>query len=397
MKKLNLIIFGTFDYPCGMACTKRIQHTISGQKTYTNISIHVVVIRQSSQKNALNGVFQGIPYETVMGNVLRMKMVLMAPLLHLKARKVVKKVFQPGQHNILFVFGPLHFDNLPTIRYARSIGYKVVLDIVEDDHLAWNILKSPWHRLNNLYVCYVTNRIASIADGIVVISSHLEKKFRNLTSGTVPIHQMPISVDMDLFPEVYQQFSNPISLFYAGSFAKKDGVPVLIDAFNKLASKRDNVCLILTGVGSNETMGIVYEKIETSPYKNRIVYKGYLDDSEYYKVLRNADILCMPRIDTGFAQAGFPFKLGEYMASGKPVIASTVSDIPVLFKDRQEVMLVPPGSSDAIVEVAEILINNPEDAFAIGSRGRDVAKKLFDYRLQSEQLHDFLRRIVERV
>jgi len=395
-RMINLIFLGGFDYPHGMAGTKRIQNTISCLKTYTSISIHVVIMRQSSRKNSLAGVYEGIPYETVMGDLFRMKMVLKAPLLFAKARQVVKRIYRPAQKNILYIYGPPSFDNMPTILYARSIGYKIVFDIVEDDDLARDMLNNSWYRLKNLYICRVINRIGKIADGIVVISSHLEKKYRGLTSDTVPIHRMPISVDMDLYPEVPQRFGNPMSILYCGSFDKKDGVPVLVSAFNRLAAKHGNIRLILTGVGADEDMRIVIKCVNDSPYKGRIIYKGYLDDADYYTTLRDADILCMPRIDIGFAQAGFPFKLGEYLATGKPVIASTVSDIPTLLKDRQEAMLVTPGSSDAIVEAAEFLINNPAVAFVIGAKGRAMAKSLFDYHVHSKPLYGFLHGIVDR-
>ena len=231
--------------------------------------------------------------------------------------------------------------------------------------------------------------IASVADGIVVISSHLEKKFRNLTSEIFTIHRLPISVDIDLYHETYQQLGAPITLFYAGSFAMKDGLPVLLSAFDKLAAKRKNVQLVLTGRGSDEAMRMVHERIRASAYKSRIIYKGYLDDAAYYGVLDAADIPCMTRIDMGFAQAGFPFKLGEFLATDKPVIASSVSDISALLKDREEIMLVPPGSSDAIVEATEFLMNDQDNAFAIGDRSRAAAHRMFDYRAQSRALFVF--------
>lgn len=122
---------------------------------------------------------------------------------------------------------------------------------------------------------------------------------------------------------------------------------------------------------------------------------GFLVDSAYSDTLSSADILCMPRINNGYAYtAGFPFKLGEYLATGKPVIASAVSDVPELFKDRHDIMLVPPGKSDAIVEAAEFLIVHPEQAFDIGASGREAARKLFDYREHGNQLNVFLRGIL---
>lgn len=385
---------GGFDYPHGMAGTKRIQNIINGLKAYPDISIRVVVLRQSSQNNMLTGVHLDVPYETVMGDLFRSKVVLMAPLLFAKSRKTMRRLFRPDRSNVLYVYGPPSFDSLPAIRYARKLGFKVVFDIVEDFELSHHISTSLGHRIKMMFIGRLLSRIASVADGIVVISSHLETKYNALTSGKLPIHSLPISVDMELYPEVSPLFGNPLNLFYAGSFGVKDGIPVLLDAFDKLAAKRDNVHLVLTGAGTDASMKMLHERIEFSPYKDRIKYKGFLDDVAYYAALNAGDILCMPRIDIGYAQAGFPFKLGEYLATGKPVIASSVSDIPNLLRDRQEAMLVTPGNSDAIVEAAETLINDPVGAFAIGSRGKNTALRLFDYRVQSKWLRRFLYSIV---
>lgn len=62
-----------------------------------------------------------------------------------------------------------------------------------------------------------------------------------------------------------------------------------------------------------------------SLYKDRNRHLGFLVDSAYSDTLSSAGILCMPRINNGYAYAvGFPFKLGEYLATGKPVIATAV-------------------------------------------------------------------------
>jgi len=72
------------------------------------------------------------------------------------------------------------------------------------------------------------------------------------------------------------------------------------------------------------------------------------------------------------------------------VIASAVSDIQTLLKDRHDVMLVMPGSGAAIAGAAEDLIQDEVNAFAIGSRGRIAARRYFDYRSQSKGLFEFL-------
>lgn len=394
MSSINLIFLAdNHEYPQGMAGTKRIQHAIDGLKNFSDISIRVVILRQSSRINALNGVHKGIPYETVMADIERSKLVLLAPLLHAKAKRVIRRVFRPAMKNILYVYGPPTIDKMPTIRYARRLGFKVIFDIIEDEHLARNINKNLWHWIKNFYTCRFLDRITSISDGIVVISSHLENKFREVTSGRIPMHFRSISVDMDCYNKKLQLLSDPLTLFYSGTFALKDGVLVLLDSFDQLAAKHDNIRLVLTGKGDHEHMRKSLARIDASPHRNRIDYKGYLDDETYYSTLNAADIPCMTRLDIPYAHAGFPFKFGEFLATGKPVIASRVSDVECIVDNRKEAMLVKPGDSNEIVSAVEYLMANPEEATYIGMRGREKARTCFDYRSQGQKLIEFLRNL----
>lgn len=181
------------------------------------------------------------------------------------------------------------------------------------------------------------------------------------------------------------------TIFYAGSFGKKDGVPMLIDAFDRLAEKYQEIRLELAGRGDEEAMKEFYARVESSPYKDKINYKGYLNDEAYNALLNEADILCMTRVDLAFAHAGFPFKLGEFLATGKPVIASKVSDVERFLVDKQNAMLIQAGSSEEIDRAAEFLLANPSAARIVGERGREIASLYFNNRKQGEDLLTFIR------
>ncbi len=389
-KDANIVFLGGFTYPEGMAVTHHVHLLIDGLRACSDASVRVVVLRQSSKVNRLSGVHKGVPYETVLGDAGRAKAIVMAPLLHTRARRMMRRFRRTDKTNILFVYGPPSPENLPTVRYARQLRYKVVFYVVEDDSLAWEISTNAWHRLSCLLVCRATRKISSWADAVLVISSHLEAKFRQLTAGSVPIYYQPITVDMDRFPETPCPLGGPVTLFYSGSFGLKDGVPVLLDAFDKLAVKNADIRLVLTGKGTDKAMQNVFMRMEASPCRDRIEYKGYLDADAYLAALSAATIPCMTRIDIGFANAGFPFKLGEYLATGKPVIASRVSDVDRLLTDRRDAMLVKPGDSTEIAAAVEYLMNNPDKAATIGQRGRSLAASLFDYRAQGQTLFAFL-------
>jgi len=371
----------------------RIQNTINALKEYPHIKIRVILQRQSSEDNILSGVHDGTPYETVMGDLLRTKMFVALPILYYRTITALKRAFRPDHKNIIYFYGPLFFESIVPLIYARKLGYKIVFDVIEDFGLAKDVSFTFFHALRNNLANRFSPLIKNLSAGIIVISSYLEEQCRALTQGKVPIHFLPISVNLIYFPEKPNKKNKTVSLFYAGSFGKKDGLPILLDAFDTLAGRYENIRLILTGRGDSEAMKEFLSRVAVSPYKDWIDFKGYLEEKDYYAVLNEADIPCMTRVDLAFAHAGFPFKLGEFLATGKPVIASRVSDVDRFLVHGHSAMLVQAGSSTAICEAAEMLINDPEAAAAIGMRGRDVAKSFFDYRQQGMALVAFLERL----
>lgn len=392
--KINLVFMGGFTYPRGMAGTKRIQNALTALKEYPHVATRVILQRQSARDNILSGIYDGTPYETVMGDLLRARMFVALPLLYYKTYAALKRALQPDYKNMLYFYGPLFLESVVPLSYARRLGYKIVFDVIEDYDLTKEVSGSFYGYVKNNLASRLSSRINDLSAGIIVISSRLEKKYTTMTQGKVPIHYLPISIDMACFPEKPFRMNSTVSLFYAGSFGKKDGIPVLLDAFDRLAAQYKNIRLILTGRGINrKAMDEFFARAKISPNKDRIEYKGYLEEKEYYSLVNNADIPCMTRVDVAYAQAGFPFKLGEFLATGKPVIASRVSDVDGFLVNGHNAMLVQPSSSTEICDAAEFLINNPETAEAIGLRGRVVAKSFFDYKQQGKGLLTFLKKI----
>jgi len=392
-QSINWVFLGGFAYPKGMACTRHVQNTIDGLKAFPDCLLRVVIVRQSSRDNVLSGTHGGIPYETVLGDALRARGILTAPVLGLRVRQAIRRSFQPDKRNLLHVYGPPAWDNLPAIREARRLGFKVLFEIVEDDDAARDVSRSPWHRMANAYIRRAIRDITSWADGIVVISSALEAKYRERTRGAVPVHLKPVSVVMDRYPGGSPPHGQATILFYAGSFGLKDGLPVLFDAFDQLASRRGHLRLVLTGKGSAEDMRRARARIEASPHRASMDVLGYLNDDDYQAALNASDIPCMTRTSHPYAQAGFPFKLGEYLATGKPVVASRVSDVPRWLRHGESAMLVEPGRAADVVQSVEFLLDHPDRAAAIGRCGRAVAGREFCHKKQAEALYAFAQSI----
>lgn len=390
-KLLNVVFIG-FPYPQGLAGTKRNQHAIDALKKH-GASVKVIVLRQSTKINTPNGVYNGVLYETIGPDLRRMRFLLTSPVFFLKSLKAVRAAFCPDAENILYIYGPATFEKLPMIQQARKCGYKIIYDIVEDYDAVAQLSSKISSKATNFSAKWLSKRSLAVADGIIVVSSYLKDKISDLTKGKIPILLRSISVDTANIPYMKPFSGSEISLFYAGIYGVKDGVENLLDAFEILASSYPCLRLVLSGAGDPVRMQKILNRIKCSEYNDRINYVGYLSDEQYYQLLCSVDIPCVPRVDSLCANAGFPFKLGEFLASGKPVIASSVSDVEKFISDRRHAILTKPGSVDELVSGIRYLLENTSEAIQIGMNGRKKAMDEFDVSTQGDFLCNFLRQV----
>ncbi|KKK55642.1 hypothetical protein LCGC14_3072510, partial [marine sediment metagenome] len=167
----------------------------------------------------------------------------------------------------------------------------------------------------------------------------------------------------------------------------------LIEAFEGVCAKHGEVELFLSGKGAKDRMDAILEQITNSPYKDKIKCTGYLDDAEFYEFMNGCDILCMTRVESRFADTGFPFKLGEYLAAGKAVVASDVSDVTDYLEDRVNAVVVKPGSVSDIAEGISFLIENPEAAREMDAIAKVTARENFDSTVSGEKIYELLREL----
>lgn len=109
-------------------------------------------------------------------------------------------------------------------------------------------------------------------------------------------------------------------ILFVGTIEPRKNIQGLIKAFN-LLKKEHNIAhkLIIAGM-----KGWMYEDIfkeyENSEFKNEIMFKGYVNDTELAQLYKNASVFVYPSFYEGF---GFP--IVEAFSHGAPVVTSKTS------------------------------------------------------------------------
>jgi len=109
------------------------------------------------------------------------------------------------------------------------------------------------------------------------------------------------------------------------------------------------------------------------------------------RLLAAADVVAVPQSDSEAARYQMPMKVFDAMAMGKPIVASAVSDLPLVLEGCGRI--TPPGDVDTLAAGIAELLANPEAARTLGERAR--ARCLEQYSI--ERIGERLLEVVSRV
>lgn len=218
---------------------------------------------------------------------------------------------------------------------------------------------------------------AELADAIVCVSAPTARRLTELLDPQCPVHAIPHGIDHDLFrPDdrdgaaaadeaVLEALGiRPPYVAFWGTLEPRKDLATLVLAFDRLAPDHPDLRLVVAG-GSGWGNDRFEAAVAASPFADRIVRTGYVDDAVIPPLVRRAEAVVYAALEEGF---GLPAL--EALACGAPVV-TTVGSVMEELTDGVP-WLAPAGDPDALAgRLAEIL--DPANA---GERARRRARGL---------------------
>ena len=126
--------------------------------------------------------------------------------------------------------------------------------------------------------------------------------------------------------------------------------------------------------------------------EEQVRLRGALAGQEVRRLLYRALVFALPSVVTPQGNMdGIPVALMEAMASGVPVVSTTVSGIPELVRDGLSGHLVAPGDSHAVSRTLQLLLEDGPLRMRFATAARRVVEKQFDVSTETGKLHVLLR------
>jgi glycosyltransferase involved in cell wall biosynthesis len=158
-------------------------------------------------------------------------------------------------------------------------------------------------------------------------------------------------------PPDFTRRGNPTHRILAfGKWGTYKRIELLIEAFNRVATKIPNIELVIGGGDHPKTAGYV-QSMAQQHANERIHFLGYVPEDAIPDLFRDASLAVMPYTSSA-GSSGVAHLAAQY---GVPVIASGIRD----FRDLAEhegiaMRFFRPGDTDSLVEEMLLALNSPE-------------------------------------
>lgn len=315
---------------------------------------------------------------------------------HLQNKFVSKKIKKELQGFDGIVWAENDLSIWKILNQIVNKNFKLIAEMSEflDIH-NYNKGNALQRKLGDAKQIYFEQNYINTLDGFILMTKTLMQHYEQFSLLNTKLLHLPMTVDLERFDKsqpIPEGFQQPYIAFVGVMNDAKDGVNILIESFAKIHKQFPQYKVYLVGAWNYDTP-IHQKSIANYNLQNKVFWKGEFSREKIPQIIKNANLLVLPRPDSKQAQGGFPTKLGEYLATSNPVCATTVGEIPNYLTDEQSVFFAEPGSIDSFANAMQKALNNQEAAKLIGKMGCEVAKTSFNKDIQSAILYNFLKQL----
>ncbi|MFN0090303.1 MAG: glycosyltransferase family 4 protein [Acidimicrobiales bacterium] len=169
-----------------------------------------------------------------------------------------------------------------------------------------------------------------------------------------------------------------VRIISVGRLVPKKGFDVLVRAVADLSERDLDVELVIAGEDGSHAP-VIRELAAELGVADRIVWRGILTQTELLAEYRTSSMFVLAcRVGEDGDRDGIPNVLMEAMASGLPVVSTTVSGIPEIVSHDVNGLLVAPEDPHALADAIWRIAKDPQLAGSLGSRAAATIAENFD-------------------
>jgi glycosyltransferase involved in cell wall biosynthesis len=194
-------------------------------------------------------------------------------------------------------------------------------------------------------------------DGLVVINNYLGSLYKEQNIKNFFVAHDGVNIDEYEYINNYKFTPNKeeYTVVYTGSLFSWKGVNTLVDSLKYLP---ENIKLVCIG-GSGQYLADFKGYVQSNSEFERITIIPHVPKIELMNYIEQADVLVLPNsAKDKMSLYTSPIKMFEYMASNRPVVASSLPSIKEVLVDMDNAILFEPDSPLDLANKIQYVLDN---------------------------------------
>ncbi|RLF87574.1 glycosyltransferase family 1 protein [Thermococci archaeon] len=271
---------------------------------------------------------------------------------------------------------------LKAMKAGRKLGKATLLTT---HSISFYHESSLWKALGLTFPLF--SHYLSFPHKIIAVSNSAKAFIEHFTD--VPVEIIPNGVDDELFKPLSEDEKADVKeklglegrvVLYVSRMSPRKGPHVLLNAFQRIVEEIDDVTLVMVGTG--EMLPFLKAQAKFLGIERRVRFLGYVPGEILPKLYASADVFVLPSITS----EAFGIVILEAMASGVPVVATTVGGIPEVVRESESGILVPPGDEVALKRAIIKILSDKNLANKLGKAGRKAVEKEYSWKVVVEKI-----------
>jgi glycosyltransferase involved in cell wall biosynthesis len=373
-------------FPNGMAATNRVRLLARGM-AQAGARVHVVCMQTSDRPPtienwATSGVWHGVTFEYTCGRTVRHSSFLMRRIIEARgwlmgALRLVQ-LRRAGRMDGVYLWFTCQRAEL---RRALFVGLLRLLRVP----VVMELNERPWALRDDRSVVERIVSPLACMDGAVSISRYLTEWAQAEAvrrRSPLRIVEVPILVDMAEQPQPHELPDAEPMVVFSGAPEYDETVGFIVRAMEYVWQRYPACRLMITGARPGDPAAESLRRrlvAHETGRDDRVQLRGYLPRRELLDLYQDAWALLIPLFDDVRSRARFPTKIGEYLASARPIVTTSIGEMARLFTDGENAFLCSAGDAEQYgLKICAVLADK-EMADRVGAAGREFALAHFDY------------------
>lgn len=226
-------------------------------------------------------------------------------------------------------------------------------------------------------------------DGMIIMTKELMKFYSQYSERDDFLFYLPMTIDPQRFDGLKKEEQEKPYIAVVFGTHNRDGLLESLKAFDMYCQKGGLYCLRLIGDYDNMPNKAELDAfISQSVYRNRICILGKQPNDVVPQILYNASILLTT--PNFYVSGGFPTKLGEYMLSRVPIVATEAGELLDYITADTDMIMKKPKDIDGISEALLSIENDKKLGIRLANSARHKALQCFCADSYVKHLKDFL-------